>query len=624
MHTLKIIKITFILLIIAISYNSSAESNSIVIGSSKFNNTLNFIANANYSITGAFGRFAILNKYEGTAMDNIPNSFRDNETLWTGYSYPISKHLFLTAEAKYNIIADMNIEQDNQLMRLSGIAGISGSIADVATYKLLAGIEDNKQSGIKATGSLFKANAEVNNWDIDGYLLNSSLSSELLFLSDNRSSKDIDVNAGIGKTFSKDEQFQVNIRYKMQGRDFVQNNYNMLSDTNRIVEANVNNRISANIIGNWILAEGYLMSVDGGVENINVHRNYNALYETINYSYVDRYYNELSWNIKAEAIMQHSNSIPVESKIAILVTNRNEQNYLEPRYDIDNLTLTNLQSLEAQKDNTSLTTGLQYYATATIRKTDTLQLKLSLMKTEYDTPSNANNDDRDELNHIASLTYIRKFSKILTVIASLNYSQNHLVFIHKERSSQNNWNRILGLNTGVRISTEKVLYFPQFEVLANYSVYDFETNLNKPRSYSYRHITYKDTLSIQLHNKYFISNKITARLYEQGKLYWSAFAELPQQRNIELSANPMLYYKFNEQHKLGLGGRIFNLNNSRYTSTSGFINSNDIISLSPEINYSIKFNRVTLNCNGWLEYRFQNSKFDKVIPNFYINTAYNF
>jgi len=75
-------------------------------------------------------------------------------------------------------------------------------------------------------------------------------------------------------------------------------------------------------------------------------------------------------------------------------------------------------------------------------------------KLRYDTPSEINFDDRDELLTIARIQYERKINAIFTAFINTEASLNKTVYIFKERSSNNNINRIIKLSGGGIFKTD--------------------------------------------------------------------------------------------------------------------------------------------------------------------------
>jgi hypothetical protein len=147
----------------------------------------------------------------------------------------------------------------------------------------------------------------------------------------------------------------------------------------------------------------------------------------------------------------------------------------------------------------------------------------------YDTPSALNVEDRDELLIAASIGTFHRLSRVLDAGISLDGSLNHIVYLLKERSANNNINRVL------RISP-RLLWRPgegfasmnAFEVLANYTVYDYELEASSVKSYSYRQFSWLDSTSVRLSSRVTLDLFAYLKLYERGQLNWEDFTERPE------------------------------------------------------------------------------------------------
>ena len=102
---------------------------------------------------------------------------------------------------------------------------------------------------------------------------------------------------------------------------------------------------------------------------------------------------------------------------------------------------------------------------------------------------------------------------------------DHLVFLKAERSAMNNWNRIFQFNPGIYYNTKSFMMMPQFEILANYTVYDFENISPDVKSFSYRQVGYKDSIFIYLGKMFSLQTNINISYFERGILYWKSFSE---------------------------------------------------------------------------------------------------
>ena len=68
------------------------------------------------------------------------------------------------------------------------------------------------------------------------------------------------------------------------------------------------------------------------------------------------------------------------------------------------------------------------------------------------------------------------------------------------------------------------------ELLANYTVYDFELTNNTGNSF--RYVSMRDSISIYLLKNISLSSNNIVRYYESGSLDWKNFAESPQISNF--------------------------------------------------------------------------------------------
>ena len=614
------IRILFAFLIINfVAFNIIySQENTIILGANKINNTYINTGILNYKTNTNFGEFEIYNHYTGRIITNVLSSFRDMEDFNLNYRYEIWDNIFAISETKYNLISDRNNLLNNRLEKISEQVGLSGVFFDKLFIKAIYGLQHNKQAELKSIGNLINTSVLLDDLSFDGWNISGALISEHLLLNDTRRSNDINVAGKLWKRFDANEFLNLELRYERSSRDFIQS----ISNTTRnnisdfAIETNKKNRIEGNISSKFELFAGLIMNVEGNVGIVNVDYKYREYIVSINNSRTGRNYNE--WTGDVDLSIDYKHNVFFHN-FGIGLNNRNEHYYLENIHSLDLADFNIEQMTESQKDNNTFTFKLFYNPIIAITRKDSLLANIILSKTEYNTPSTANNDERDVLNHIFSFEYRRQCSKILTTISKINYLQNHTVFIHKERSSHNNWNRIISYQNGIIINAANFYYAPSFEVLANYTIYDFEIFSTSVRSYSIRQISYRDTMSVAIINNLYLTNKINFRYYEQSKLFWSSFSEQPQRQSADITSIFMFRYDFDNYKKIGLGMRL-------YYFDAGIINisnnRNIIYSYAPEILFNFRINKWIFYCNTWCE--FQNGNNNKrIIPHFSINTSYS-
>ena len=109
----------------------------------------------------------------------------------------------------------------------------------------------------------------------------------------------------------------------------------------------------------------------------------------------------------------------------------------------------------------------------------------------------------------------------------------HYVYLKSQRSSSNNWNRVLRFSPTILLQSNYLYYKPEFGINANYTTYDFENIVTGINSFSFREVSYMDTIQIKLNSNYYIESKNEIRYSERGILYWNEFSEQPQRSNFE-------------------------------------------------------------------------------------------
>jgi hypothetical protein len=157
---------------------------------------------------------------------------------------------------------------------------------------------------------------------------------------------------------------------------------------------------------------------------------------------------------------------------------------------------------------------------------DTLAVAGSASILRYDTPSSENTEDRDEQLFALTLTTSHRIARTLLLTVALEGTMSHTVYLLGARSANNNRNRILRLSPGtVFRPSSAFLTANVFEVLANYTVYDFEEESALVKSFSYRQFAWHDSTAVELTDRLGLDFLGTLKFYERGQLNWGEFTE---------------------------------------------------------------------------------------------------
>jgi hypothetical protein len=148
----------------------------------------------------------------------------------------------------------------------------------------------------------------------------------------------------------------------------------------------------------------------------------------------------------------------------------------------------------------------------------------------------------------------------------LNVSK--LQYIFAERSANNYTNRIYKLSSESEYRIlPNLITKNSFQVLANYTVYDFEDIISQIKSFSYRQLNLKDSTI------YFLNDHISfevygeAKIYEQGEFNNNAFTINPIFYNVDKSAFFQVNYRVNNLVKIS--GKTSYFEQQIYNYTDG-------------------------------------------------------
>jgi len=187
----------------------------------------------------------------------------------------------------------------------------------------------------------------------------------------------------------------------------------------------------------------------------------------------------------------------------------------------------------------------------------------------FDTPSSENFDDHDELRFGFNGRYRYTFNQRLSVTMSSLVSLNHLVYIYKERSADNNWNRIFKAGTAVSYKAPSGFSLTgNYSVLANYVDYDFDQKFALVRSFVFRKFSLDHAAEIPATLRGTIYLALKVDLEENGLLRWNKFLQ-----NVlidrEIIVGSIRYkYCWTETVSIEPGYSIFQRNEERTQSTT--------------------------------------------------------
>jgi hypothetical protein len=186
----------------------------------------------------------------------------------------------------------------------------------------------------------------------------------------------------------------------------------------------------------------------------------------------------------------------------------------------------------------------------------------------YDTPSDLNQEDRDELLVALALSTWHRISRHVDIGLALDGTYSHLVYLLKERSANNNINRVLRLSPrAIYRPAEWLTSVNAFEILANYTVYDYEKQVALARSFSYRQFAWMDSTTVELTRRIGLDFYAYLKLYERGILRWDEFLERTENSTVDRTFSGQIRFSPDASLLVALGVRYFSQSRYIYKDT---------------------------------------------------------
>lgn len=612
------------------------------LGTDKIANTLLFRGEFSGIFRIPLGTLLLRSQYRGSTIRSASatqrnNAGRDDADVFMRYLAPVDSTLSVVMLNNFSLSQDSRAIGLNRLQQLGVNAGLewkprdgAAKMFDAVRLAVLFGGEYNEQLGVPDRGWTLMSAGSAQNLRLDDYALSFDGGGFLTNLSNNRTNTQWNARVAASRTFEGASQLDISAQYTTLQRDFYTTFQQQLPQglTNTVaVETRLERLLRVN--GRFFVPISSAVEADvtGFVENWAVGRRYREAIDNIPLTAVQRDVDQLRFSLNASirAALPIFSFATSNNAAGITIDSREEANTIRERFPLNDTDVQTLRSAERQRDNVGLRTTLWWQTAWNLSSGDSVRVDYSTSLLRYDTPSTLNNDDRDELATSVSTAYTHVFSQFLigTILADVRLA--HLVFIKAQRSAQNNWNRIFRLVPSVIFQTNGVVLRPQFEVLANYTSFDFEDLLGTAQSFSLRQVAYRDSLTIRFNSDALLESRLIFRYFERGEFRWREFSETPRDRNIEafariLCLNDVPLWQLASTARIGIGGRLYIL--SQTSSGLGFVRINDFINqaFAPETLIDIQFfSGTTLRCNGWLEFQYDRTSLQRIVPNFLLS-----
>lgn len=533
-------------------------------------NTYNWIGRAVVDTSAGPIRIRFIQQYAANIihLDGIPPGGRDRlhstqQTVSLAVQSPVSD--VLTPQVQWNslLYTDEKGTGLNNASTYAVLGGADYALSPSLILTPLAGYRWDTQAGIADHGLAYALGARLPATDIDGYLISGGGQFREDLLSPRKLEGHV-ARIGIQKAFTRFTRDSLEAGFNKTRREFYaladsniesrseqvfsfanKLDYDLDPSLSTSLFVAINGRGLQKDLRNWNAIGPRDVQFDTKIDEFRLDTYAQAAYRTGDGQgggWIRLFYSERT---EAHAAQRPTDSSPA---IDLRYAERNRQ--------------------EQIKDNTSRRTVLSGSVDVPLTLSDRVSLSGSAGILRYDTPSDFNVEDRDELLVAITLATSHRISRALTLDIVLDGTQSHTVYLLKERSANNSINRVLRLSP--RTTFRPVPWITSvnaFEVLANYTVYDFEQQLASVKSFSYRQFGCIDSTSFDLTHRLGIDLFAYWRVYERGQLKWSEFRERTENTAIEQTYALQLRFTPWGRTFFAVGARYFG--QSRYAYARG-------------------------------------------------------
>jgi len=631
-----LIKIVF--LILAFVNLTKAQTGTIVIDSvyeRNFikTNLLNDINLANLnSIANYTHRFnklgvSVSNYYMSNVSKLGQNFFRDYNNFRFLLFYNVKKNLNAGIGFQNKFLTDDKNIETNKNNSSFYFTNFDYRFNNNVLLNTKIGVKNEDQIGEFNSGFSGILIGEANNFFYKDYLTNGRL---ILFYENliHKQNHNYELSANIYKRFTAEADNTGMIKFYNQRNDFF-----FPATPSVVSQFNVKNNIEKRVenyyyIGdnlNYSLSNNLMLSLSGILVNRNITKEFKYRASSSNILLENVYDTKIiEDNLELSGILNY-NWYKIISQLKLIYNERSENHTLINTAGLTPSQLVELERAEKNKNNNSRRTSLLLDIVYLLSNTNSFGFTGSASLLRYDTNFDENFDDRDELETIFSAFY--RYDNLLNFDLHTRFDVNlsKLSYIFSQQSANNYKNKIFKLTSQSIFSPLKNFTTKNsVQVLANYTIYDFEDIISQVQSFSYRQLSIKDSSRYNITRSLALDFTGELKLYEQGQFNNSEFSVKPIAYFEEEFYNPEIVYMFNDFFEVKAGYRFFRQNRYLYEiSEKRLVNTFKSFGPLGKINLYL-YNNSIINITGGLDFiRYSNPPQDVSAFNLQLNVFWN-
>lgn len=575
------------------SISQNILPNNLELGFNKNVNTHRWDGSLYYSNSFSKLQFLIDERFKSTLIKTNRSLIRDEQYLDLFGKYSIGKKTRTGIKFSSFIISDNQTVEIGQVASNSFHGGFEFQPINELFIEPYFGLKIDRQLNETDAGLSLLLNTRSNNLVLSGFNTNIDASFQRDYLNPRRL-ESINALIFIQKSFFDNTQNSLSILYKKNRREF----YFPADSASKYkfnIDKRIENLISIHDTITYKIGTGLQLNLNGTFSMRKIEKL--THYKTFASKFFDNNINE--FKIEGSSQLLFNLSKIFSGTIQIYYAERDMLHSLKTTSETESWILPIWVKEEEKKNNNSKRTSISTSLALNVSHSDKIVFLGSGNLLRYDTPSLFNDDDRDELWIAFDLTTYHYLNKYLFLQNSLSTNLTHVVYLLGSRSASNNWNRLFRLSPLLRYKPSE--YFSttnSFEVLANYTVFDFADKFVNIKSFSFRQFSFIDSTHIKLTPKIGLSWFNHIRFYERGELNWKYFKGKPLNYFEDYNYITKLHYQANENLLFSVGIYYFKQNRYLYKKRNKHL-ENYLQSSGPISTITWNYNsKIQMHING--------------------------
>jgi hypothetical protein len=537
-----------------------------------------------------------------TLIQTDQKFIKDEQNFGLSLSRKFTEKVGTRLDASSLFLSDNHPIEINRASIHSLLAGMSFQPRESDTIIASIGIKSDNQTGQTDNGLSYRIISRIGDLDLSGYQTSfyGKFSEDLITP---RKGESHAAALSVEKNFLQQTKDSLGVQFLRNRRDFY-----FPADSLVALSFGVTNNIEQRIeeiidVTNqlrYVVGRDLLLTFNTGLYHRGISKNIN--YKAPVSPLASLYDTDIS-ELKLDAFVQGQyETKKVGAIVRFAYGERDEDHQAKPFASFDRNSFTLQQASEQRKNNSTRRTTITGNARAAVTASNVLSLSGFASLLRYDTPSADNTDDRDELLMIFGLSDRQKVGNNMTFWLTADAVLNHIVYLFADRSANNNWNRVVRLSPRVEYQpSSRFKTTNAFEVLANYTVYDFENQVFSVKSFSFRQFSFIDSTTIQLSRRVAMDLSLRVKLYERGQLSWREFKERPVNYFDDRTYWGQFRYTPDAGLTFAVGFRYFSLTRFRYDAKERAFD-NRLVNYGPTCLIEWSASRETrLLISGWYE-----------------------